>query len=37
LWENCEAQVGNGAAVESAWDLVAQATPDFEVDQRVNW
>ena len=36
LWEDCDAQVGEGAAVEPDWDLAAQATADFEVDQRVN-
>ena len=37
LWEDCDAQVGEGAALEPDWDLPAYATPDFEVDQRVNW
>ena len=36
-WEDCDAQVGEGAAVEPDWDLAAQAAPDFEVGQRVNW
>ena len=36
-WEDCDAQVGEGAAVELDWDLAAQAAPDFEVGQRVNW
>ena len=36
-WEDCDAQVGEGAAVEPDWDLAAQAAPDFEVDQRVSW
>jgi hypothetical protein len=36
LLEECDAQVGEGAAVEPDWDLAAQATDGFEVDQRVN-
>ena len=37
LWQGCDAQLGEGAAVEPDWDLAAQATPDFKVHQRVNW
>ena len=31
------AQMGEGVEVEPDWDLAAQAAPDYEVDQRVNW
>jgi len=37
MWENCDAQTVEGAEVEPDWDLAAQAAPDYEVDQRVNW
>ena len=37
LWEDCDAQVGEGARVEPDWDLAGQPAPDYEVDQRVNW
>jgi hypothetical protein len=39
LWDDCsDAQMDDGAQIEPAdWDLAAQATPDFEVDQRINW
>jgi hypothetical protein len=37
LWDDCDAQVGEGVAAEPDWDLAAQAAPDFEVDQRINW
>jgi hypothetical protein len=38
LWDDCDdAHVGEGVAVEPDWDLAAQAAPDFEVDQRINW
>ena len=30
-------QTVEGVAVEPDWDLAAQATPDFEVDQRISW
>ena len=38
LWDDCsDAQMDDGAQVEPVdWDLAAQATPDFEVDQRIN-
>ena len=32
LWEDCDAQMGEGAQVEPDWDLAAQPAPDFEVD-----
>lgn len=37
LWEDCDAQMGEGVEIEPDWDLVAQPAPNFDVDQRVNW
>ena len=37
LWDECDAQVGEGAQVEPDWDLAGQPAPDYEVDRRVNW
>ena len=37
LWEDCDAQIGDGVRVEPDWDLAAQPATDLEVDQRVNW
>ena len=38
LWEDCDAQMDDGAQIEPAdWDLAAQPAPDFEVDQRISW
>jgi hypothetical protein len=37
LWEDCDAYVSEGFRVEPDWDLAGQPTPDYEVDQRVNW
>ena len=38
LWDDCDAQMGDGAQIEPTdWDLAAQPAPDFEVDQRINW
>jgi hypothetical protein len=38
LREECDAQMDDGAQIEPAdWDLAAQAGPDCEVDQRINW
>jgi hypothetical protein len=37
LWDDGDAQIGEGVAVESDWDLAAQPAPDYEVDQRINW
>ena len=37
LWDGCDAQAGEGSQIGSEWDLAAQRTPDYEVDQRVNW
>ena len=36
LWEDCDAQMGEGVQVEPDWDLAEQPAPDYEVDQRVN-
>ena len=38
LWDDCDAQMDDGAQIEpAAWDLAAQPAPDYEVDQRINW
>lgn len=38
LWDDCgDTQVGEGAQIDSDWDLAAQPAPDYEVDQRTNW
>jgi hypothetical protein len=37
FWDECDAQVGEGAQVEPDWDLAGQTAPDYEVDQRINW
>jgi hypothetical protein len=38
LREECDVQMDDGAQIEPAdWDLAAQAAPDYDVDQRVNW
>jgi hypothetical protein len=37
LWEDCDAQAGEGSQGEPDWDLVGQPAPDYEVDQRINW
>jgi len=37
LWEDCDAQMGEGVEIELDWDLAAQPAPDCEVDQRINW
>ena len=33
LWEDCDAQMGEGVEIEPNWDLAAQPAPDYEVDQ----
>ena len=35
LWNDCDAQVDDGAQIEPDRDLAAQPAPDFDVDQRV--
>ena len=37
LWQDCDAQRGEGVQIEPDWDLAAQAAPDDEVAQRINW
>ena len=37
LWDDCDAQVGDGTQSEPDWDLAAQPAPDYKADQRVNW
>ena len=37
LWEDCDAQMGEGVQVEPDWDLAAQPAPYHELDQRINW
>jgi hypothetical protein len=37
LWDDCDAQRDDGVHIEPDWDLAAQPTPDYEVDQRINW
>jgi len=37
LWDDCDAQSDDGVHIEPDWDLAAQAAPDYEVDQRINW
>ena len=36
LWDECDAQMGDGAQIEPDWDLAAQPAPDYEVDQRIS-
>ena len=40
-WDDCDAQFGEGVAVEPDWVAssaeAAQAAPDFEPDQRISW
>ena len=36
LWDDCDAQVGDGVQIEPDWGL-AQSAPDDEVDQRSTW
>lgn len=37
LWDDCDAQAGEGSQIEPDWDLAAQPSPDFELDQRISW
>jgi Putative transposase len=37
LWDECDAQVGEGTQIGLDWDLAAQPAQDYEVNQRVNW
>ena len=37
LWDELDAQAGEGSQAEPDWDLVPQPAPDYEMDQRINW
>ena len=37
LWEDCDAQMGEGVEIEPDWDLEAQPARDFDSGQRINW
>ncbi len=37
LWDDCEAQAGQGSQIEPDWDSFARPAPDYEVDQRISW
>ena len=37
LWDDCDAQAGEGVDVEPDWDVSVQIAPDYPVDQRINW
>jgi hypothetical protein len=37
LWEDGDAQTGEGIQIDPDWDLAGQPAPDYEVDQRINW
>ena len=37
LWQDCDAQMGEGVQIELDWDLAAQPAPAFDADPRVNW
>jgi len=37
LWDDGDAHSNDGVQVEPDWALAAQPTPDYEVDQRINW
>ena len=37
LWDDCDAQRGEGVQIEPHWDLAAQPAPDYEIDQRITW
>jgi Putative transposase len=37
LWDECDAQMGDGVDVAPDWDEAAQPAPHDEVDQRVSW
>ncbi len=36
LWDDCDAQVGEGSQIGQDWDPAAQPAPVYEVDQRAN-
>ncbi len=37
LWDDGDAQTGDGVQIEPDWDLAAQPAPDYAVDQSINW
>lgn len=37
LWDVCDAQAGEGSQIRPDWEVLAQATPDYEIDQRISW
>ena len=37
LWDDCGGAPGEGMQIGPDWDLVAQPSSDYEVDQRINW
>ena len=37
MWEDGDAQTGEGIQIDPDWDLAGQPAPDYEVDQRSNW
>ena len=37
LWQDCDAQKGDGVQVEPDWGLAAQPAADYEVEQRMNF
>ena len=37
LWQDCDAQMGEGVQIELDRDLAAQPAPAFDADPRVNW
>ncbi len=37
LWDECDAQMGDGVDVEPDWDHTAQQASELEVDQRIIW
>ena len=37
LWDDCDALVEVGVDVEPQWDPSAQASPQYQGHQRINW
>jgi hypothetical protein len=37
LWDDGNAQAGEGSPIEPDWEVAAQPASDFEVDQRISW
>jgi len=37
LWDDCGAQMDDGAKSEPQWYMAAQPAPNYELDQRINW